>query len=82
MSGRSTRRRARSLSELHCYDIGTHLVRLAFQGDGWAVSVDGLRHDGCYGTEAAAWAAGVAAAEALDRVPALSPPDRGSARSA
>lgn len=58
--------RARSLSEPHCYDIGSHLLRVLFQGSGWTVSVDGLRHERCYRTEAEAWAAGVAAAEAMD----------------
>jgi hypothetical protein len=76
------RRRARSLSELHCYDIGCHLVRTRFQGNGWTASVDGLRHERSYRTEAEAWAAGVALAEAMDGSSELSPPGRGSARSA
>jgi len=75
-------RRARSLPELHCYDIGSHLVRVLFQRTGWTVSVDGLGHERSYSTAAEAWAAGVAVAEAVDGGSGTRPPGRGSARGA
>jgi hypothetical protein len=50
-----------------CYDIGRHQLEVWRAEAGWAVRVDGLGTDQRYGSEADAWAAGVSAAEFLDR---------------
>jgi hypothetical protein len=48
------------------YDIGRHLLRIEQVRDGWVASVDGLALGGFFGSEVAAWAAGVQAAHRLD----------------
>jgi hypothetical protein len=50
-----------------CYDIGHHLVRVWEVDAAWAASVDGLQVQAQYRSAAAAWEAGVAQAERLDR---------------
>jgi len=60
-------RRNRKHPQGTCYDIGRHQLEVWREDSGWAVRVDGLGTDQHYGSEAEAWAAGVAAAQFLDR---------------
>jgi hypothetical protein len=60
-------RRRGTLGEGITYDVGRHLLVLCHDDQGWLVRVDGLGTDQHYRSEAEAWAAGVTAAEFLDR---------------
>ena len=55
------RRRAPETDKDLCFDIGRHLVRLEHGSEGWSASVDGLKLEGCFSSQAQAWQQGVRA---------------------
>ncbi len=49
------------------FDVGTHAVRVWVENERWVVSVDGVRLDRWYETQADAWMAGVGEADRASR---------------